>query len=140
MAETLQKLQGKASEHVLRRVYVYDLVKQYTIHSDYSTATLLGYSTNEIDTLTSRGLECLIHPDDLDLVSAHFQRLTLLRSGDVITLEYRMRRADDTWCWLCSVETPLILGKNGLPLRILGIVWVMAPSSTPILNTAWQWN
>lgn len=134
VAQVLKKLQTKSSSHLPYRVYVYDLIEQYTTYSSCSIATLLGYPSHRIEAMTAEGLEHLIHPDDLDRVSEHFQRLTTLRAEDVITLQYRMRQANGTWCWLCSAETPFIEATDNFPLQVLGIVWLVSHPPLPVLN------
>jgi hypothetical protein len=114
----------------LGSVYVYDLIEQRTLSASCSIAAMLGYTADEIDRMGAIGLASLIHPHDLNRVSEHYQRFTSLQSGEVITVNYRMRRADKTWCWLRSEETPLVSAIDGFPLQLLGIVQVMTRRST----------
>lgn len=120
--ETLGRLQSQAASAVLSSVYIYDLVEQQTICASSSTATILGYTDNDIRVLGMTGLASLIHPEDLDRVSEYYQRFSSLLDGEIISLEYRMRRADGTWCRLRSQETPLVQAIDGFPLQILGVV------------------
>ncbi|MBD2464764.1 PAS domain-containing protein [Oscillatoria sp. FACHB-1407] len=83
---------------------------------------MLGYTADAIHEMSAVGLDNLIHPDGLNLVSDHYQRFATLRSNDVMMTNYRMKRADGAWCWLHSQETPLLAAIDGFPLQILGSV------------------
>lgn len=103
--------------------YIYDLVQQQTLYTTGSVAELLGYSAVEIAEMESIGLAELIHPDDLDQVAAYYQRFCCLRYGEVISVKYRMKRANGTWCWLRSQETLLMQETIGqVPSQVLGMI------------------
>jgi PAS domain-containing protein len=118
----LGRLQAQTANPALGSVYVYDLLKQRTINASVPVAAMLGYSADAIHVIGYIGLTNLIHPEDLTSVSQHYERFSTLRSEDVIKIDYRMRKADGSWCLLRSQETPLLLGGDGLPIQILGMV------------------
>jgi hypothetical protein len=89
---------------------------------------MLGYSADVIHAMGPTGLASLIHPDDLTLVSKHYQRFTTLKAGEVITIDYRMKQLNGSWCWLRSQETPLVMAIDGFPIQILGIVQIIPKS------------
>lgn len=126
----LDKLQTEASDAIPGSIYVYDLVEQSTIHTSYSVAAMLGYTTAQTAAMEPDGLASLIHPDDLNRVSEHYQRFTTLRSEETIAIEYRMKQADGTWCCLRSQETPLVTAIDGFPLQILGLIQKIPQLST----------
>jgi hypothetical protein len=104
-------------------IYVYDLVDQRTlICSEHSVPTLLGYGAHQADALGKLGLAALIHPADVPSVSTYFHQLNTLKMGEIITLAYRMKRVDGTWCPLRSQDTSLISAIDGFPLKIIGLV------------------
>jgi PAS domain S-box-containing protein len=102
--------------------YIYDLVDQRKIYSSQSLTAMLGYAADEIETTQTLDLAELLHPDDLERVSQHFQRFSSLREGEIIDVVYRMKRADGQWCWLRSQETPLVQAVDGFPLQLLGVI------------------
>lgn len=126
LIEALGWFQAQTPDTILGSIYVYDLVEQRTLYASYSVAAMLNYADNSIGKTDPLDLASLIHPDDLNLVSDHYQHFTTLQAGEVIAVNYRMKRADGTWCWLRSQETPL-LQADGFPHQILGIVQVMTP-------------
>lgn len=122
MVEALERLQPEQLNCVIENIYIYDLVERQTLWASSSAAAILGYDDNDIRLMGSMGLANLIHPDDIDYVSEHYQKFATLRSGEVIVAEYRMKRVDGTWCYLRSQETPLVVGINGSPIQVLGIL------------------
>jgi PAS domain S-box-containing protein len=127
MIQALDRLQAQSFQRPSNSVYVYDLVEQRTLCASYPIAAMLGYTADAIHTMGPIGLANLIHPDDLDRVSEHYQHFTTLHEGEVIAIEYRMQRADGTWCWLRSQETSFVQAIDGLPLQILGLIQDITP-------------
>lgn len=125
LIKALGRLQAQEPNSIGGSIYIYDLIEQRTLSASCSIAATLGYTADTLDEMDAAGLGKLIHPDDLNLVSKHYQRFATLRSDEVIVINYRMKRADGTWCWLHSQETPLVMAVDGFPLQILGIVQLM---------------
>ncbi|NJN22382.1 MAG: PAS domain-containing protein [Leptolyngbya sp. RL_3_1] len=118
----LKRLKAHA-QGAVSSIYIYDLIDQNTLCcSDPSIPAYLGYSPQQLEALGEFGLATLIHPVDLQSVAAHFQRFSTLTMREMITVPYRMQRADQTWCWLRSHDTPLIQARDGFPLKILSLV------------------
>ncbi len=122
LIKALGSLQAHAINTESGSIYIYDLVDQCTLCATSSVSTILGYTTADVEALGEIGMAGLIHPDDLDRVSDHYQRSITLRQGEVIEIEYRMQRPDGNWCWLRSQETVLVQAIDGFPLQVLGII------------------
>jgi PAS domain S-box-containing protein len=120
--EILGQLQRYAISPIPSAIYIYDLVDQCNISSSCSVADILGYTTAAIHAMEVMEFATLIHPDDLERVSEHFQRFATLLDGEVIQIEYRMKHADGSWHWLRSQETLFIKAIDGFPLQVLGII------------------
>lgn len=121
--EMLEQLAAYVDRAAPRSIYIYDLVDQHTLCcSEYSVPALLGYSAQQSTSLGKLGLSELIHPADVESVATYFQRFCTLKTGDIITLAYRMKRVDGTWCLLRSQDTPLITAVDGFPLKVIGLV------------------
>jgi PAS domain S-box-containing protein len=120
--EVMTRLQPHPIGSVPNSVYIYDFVEQRTLCASSSLPAMVGYTPDEIHTMGASGLANLIHPDDLNSVSEHYQRFTTLKSGEVIAIEYRLKRPDGTWCRLRSQETSLRQAIDGFPLQVLGLV------------------
>jgi PAS domain S-box-containing protein len=128
--QALGRIQAQSGDLPASRVYVYDLVEQQTVYTSSSMAALLGYTADAIQAMGQIGLAHLIHPDDLNRVSEYYQQFATLLQEDIIAVDYRMKRADGTWCWLRSQETPLVQADDGYPLQILGMLQDLTPLLT----------
>ncbi|WP_293337492.1 PAS domain-containing protein [Microcoleus sp. CAWBG58] len=123
--EALDKNPIEPDTILSKNIYIYDLVEQHNLSGSCSIANLLGYHTDNIAVAEPLDLAGLIHPDDLNRVSEHFQRFSTLHREEVISIEYRMRRADGQWCWLRSHETLLAQANDSFPQQIIGMIQVM---------------
>lgn len=103
-------------------IYIYDLASQCNTYSSASLGAMLGYSEEDMQMMGAMSLAQLIHPSDLDALSAHFQRFTTLAEGEVIAIEYRMKRSNGDWCWLRSQETRMAQVEADAPLQVLGLI------------------
>nr|WP_242032866.1 PAS domain-containing protein [Oscillatoria sp. FACHB-1406] len=108
--------------HTLGSIYIYDLIDQHVTWTSCSVATLLGYTEEDLQLMGQLALGTLIHPDDLNRVSEHYQCYSVLQWGETISIDYRMKRKDGIWYWLRSTETPLVMATATCPLQILGII------------------
>lgn len=122
MIEALERIHNEGFNSALESVYIYDLVERQTLWASNSVPAMLGYGVDDTQLMGHLGMVNLIHPEDLPIVLEHYQKFDTLKSGSVITVEYRMQRADGTWSRLRSQETPLTIAVSGLPIQILGIL------------------
>ncbi len=122
LVHTLKQSLAQTTNGLPLCIYIYDLVEQHTLSSSESVADMLGYTPDTIHAMGPTGLAALIHPDDLNRVAAHYQRFATLLHGEIITIAYRMKRADGCWCWLRSQEMSLVQAIDGFPLQVLGII------------------
>jgi PAS domain S-box-containing protein len=101
-------------------VYLYDLEEQRNIYSNLEIAAALGYSPEEIDAFANRLFAELMHPDDLAELPAHLVRLMLLKDGQVLEHEYRMRHKDGEYRWLYSRDIIFLRDSQGRPKQTIG--------------------
>ncbi|OUC13482.1 MAG: hypothetical protein B0A82_16925 [Alkalinema sp. CACIAM 70d] len=129
MIALLKKLQTNSIDSLPGCFYIYDLIEQRNLCASSPVTSLLGYTIDEIHTIGVNGLATLIHPDDLQHVSDHYQRFTTLQWGEVICSEYRMKHSDGSWCWIRSEETPLLMAIEAFPKQILGFIQTTSPTT-----------
>ena len=83
-------------------IWEFDLVGGHSYFSPRLVEDMLGYPAGHLnaegDQLAS--LVALIHPDDRERWKA--ARRAYLKQGKPYEVEYRLRRADDTWVWVRS--------------------------------------
>ena len=117
----LQSLQAQSTANFASCLYVYDVPAQQILTASDALLTLLGYPSDR-SASGHFALGDLVHPADLAGLADHFQRFTTLPYGEVIAIEYRMLKADHTWAWLRSQETPLSQTQQGFPQQIIGLI------------------
>jgi hypothetical protein len=111
--------------------YIYDLIEQRTLCTSCPISVMLGYDADAIHAMDATTLGNLIHSDDLKQVARHYQRFPTLSYGEIIAAEYRMKRADGSWCRLHSQETPLVMTNDGFPRQLLGQIQDMTRLAPP---------
>ncbi|MBX0322302.1 PAS domain S-box protein [Halomicroarcula sp. F13] len=85
-------------DHTRDKIVVVDADGEYQFVND-AAERILGY---EPDTLVGTNAFDYIHPDDLDTVSATFERVVGADSEQSDTVTYRHATSDDSWIWLES--------------------------------------
>jgi PAS domain S-box-containing protein len=111
----------KVFETIPDIVYLYDLSKQQMLFANHQMTEHLGYSVAEFQTLRHDQQAQLIHPDDLILVSSHFQQFAMAQEGEVLELESRIKHTNGDWRWLHAREILLTKTQEGCPQQVLGI-------------------
>ena len=74
-------------------------------------------STGATDLADWRGI---VHPDDLGPTMTAF-REHLEGGNNSINVEYRLRHANGSWCWVMSAGTVIERNSQGAPLRVSGV-------------------
>jgi len=104
------ELDLQASQEFLQKVidtspniiYIYDLQQRCNIYVNREIAIILGYSPIEIQAMGANFFSTLMHPDDLQNMSAECARLAKAVDGEIYDCEYRMKNAQGEWRWLYS--------------------------------------
>lgn len=112
-----QALYG-AQHHILYRLNVragcYDYLSP-------AFETITGHPLGEFKLLNLEQLKGYFHPDDRDLVFATIDEAVQTRTADTVSceLEYRLRKADGSYCWLHD-STIASLNDKGEPELFFG--------------------
>ena len=101
-------------------IYIFDIVEQRNVFSNRQMLDLLGYSPEEIAEMGSDVLPRILHPDDRDVIVAHHRRAVDLEDGEVLEVEYRMRRPDGEWRILHGRDTVFARDERGLVTQLIG--------------------
>ena len=102
-------------------VYVLDLQENRLVFISSEIALLLGYPWKQIKACGENLFPALMHPEDLALRPHVRARLSTVRDGEALDMQYRMRDALGAWRWLRSREVVIARSEEGEPLRVLGI-------------------
>ena len=101
-------------------LYVYDLAERRNVWGNREMIAGLGYTREQVDALAGSILEQLVHGEDWPRYLKHAARLMQLRDGDVAEFEYRVRKADGSWCWLYSRDMVFNRASDGSPRQVVG--------------------
>jgi PAS domain S-box-containing protein len=103
-------------------VYIYDLEKDSNIYVNHAVTSVLGYTTEAIESMGTAVDATILHPDDIaTTVPAIRERLNLAKNGEVIESEYRAKHADGQWRWLHVQEVVFARHADGSMRQFLGI-------------------
>ncbi len=92
-----------------------------TLALSKSWVELTGYDTDEIPTLPDMLRSGLIHPDDLDWLSAQFEDIRR-GIGDEIEFECRARPKSGGTIWILGRAAVQERAPSGEPLRVIGTI------------------
>jgi diguanylate cyclase (GGDEF)-like protein/PAS domain S-box-containing protein len=102
-------------------IYVYDLNEDRNLYTNREITALLGYTPEETQTFNKGLLQSLMHPEDLPRWQEHVNSLSSLPDGSFATVEYRLKRPNDSWVWLRSRDMVFKRdGKSNIPSQLLG--------------------
>lgn len=118
----------KSSQHFIQRIadaspnilYIYDLIEQRNFYVNRQIATILGYTSLEVQELRSTFLQTLVHPSDYPLLEAHLAQFNTANDGEILTMEYRIKHRNDEWRWIFSRDTVFSRTSDGKVQQILG--------------------
>ncbi len=102
-------------------LYVYDLVEARNIYINQAILYTLGYSPVEIQNLAGSFIPALMHPDDLAGLPAITDRFSNAGDGDIVELEYRLKRKNGEWRWFYDRSTVFTRTPAGQPCQIVGL-------------------
>ena len=91
-----------------------------TIYPSAQWYAMLGYPAQEKAVPLDEHL-LLVHPEDRPNVIRFFETYIRKDGKGMYEAELRVRRADDTWCWVLSKSKAVEWDGKGLPTRIIGL-------------------
>lgn len=100
-------------------LYVYDIAKRRCIFTNRAVAKALGHSADDVAS-DDDPIARFMHPEDQKLFEDHIRRVTLLDSGEVAELSYRMLHADGRWRWFQGCDAVLDRAQDGTVESIVG--------------------
>jgi PAS domain S-box-containing protein len=112
----LQRI-ADTTPHIL---YLYDLIEKRNVYVNEQVQALLGYSPEQVQSMGSSLMETLLHPVDMALTAAHFERIAAVGERQVVENEYRLKHADGEWRWFLSRDSVFTRTTEGKPRFILG--------------------
>ena len=118
------------SQHFIKRIldtspniiYLYDLRGQRLVYMNPEVKVILGYQVEDLVTSSYQFYCSLVHPDDLPVLAQHLQRLSQLKNGEVVEVEYRFLSQTKEWRWLKIRETVFSHSPARTPVETIGVI------------------
>lgn len=112
-------------EKVLNRsingLYIYNFSKQVNTYINDEYIRITGYTLNDLQEIKTKGTFMeLFHPDEIEGVMEHMNKVALAVDGSVDPLQYRFKHKDGHWVWCMSHDSVFSLNDDGSPKEMLG--------------------
>lgn len=91
------KLIAEATPDILT---VYDLELRTNVYVNREMTSLLGYTPEQIRSMGPAEKRDMIHPEDFPIFMTYMGSMGDLEEDELRELEYRVKSAKGTWCWL----------------------------------------
>ncbi|MEP1060990.1 MULTISPECIES: ATP-binding protein [Cyanophyceae] len=101
-------------------LYIFDLNERRNVYVSPQIFPMLGVLPADVQVLDAQLLVALFHPDDIEHIEQHHDRMQAAREDDIFTIEYRLKHASGKWLWLSSRDTIFVRDEQGKPTQILG--------------------
>ncbi|HEV3267688.1 MAG TPA: diguanylate cyclase [Acidimicrobiales bacterium] len=83
---------------------------------------LLGRASSTSESMGTRAIETIVHPDDHETLLAMNDEATRLEDGQVLEMRYRLRHADGQWHWMSRHVVPFRRDDTGSVIEVLGVL------------------
>lgn len=117
--ESSQRLVSALSQASPLTVYVFDVIQQRILYSNYQLLRDLGY-TDILQTSGWEDIASLIHPEDLTNLHKLLTRWENVQDGVILESEYRLRDSQGRWRWIAGRDTVLERTPDGTVSQIIG--------------------
>jgi PAS domain S-box-containing protein len=126
VTEAVEKLKASESfnrnitELVPNIIYIYDLETRTMLYLNKDIRDILGFTYDE---LTTPGFDFyrLFDAEDLVLAAKRQERFRLLKEGDVVASEYRIKHKNGEWKYIYARNTCFKRDKSGAVTQIIGV-------------------
>ncbi|MBW4622002.1 MAG: PAS domain S-box protein [Cyanosarcina radialis HA8281-LM2] len=115
-----EKFLKAVNETAPNLLYIFDLNERRNVYVSPQIFPILGILPADVQEMDSQILAELFHPDDLDRIGQHHDRIRAAREDGIFTIEYRMKHSSGKWLWLSSRDTIFVRDDRGKPRQILG--------------------
>jgi len=93
--------------------YVFDVNKMRHLYTSPSVESVLGYTPAQVHAMGEKQLREVVHPDDLDRVTAFVEAMKEAKDGEVRESVHRLRHASGEWRWFVERACVFKRSKKG---------------------------
>jgi PAS domain S-box-containing protein len=101
-------------------IYIFDIKEQKIVFCNERVRDLYGFSPEEFKAMGATFYAKVMHPDDIPALFKEQQRIASLRDDEMISIEYRVRDANNGYHWVNDRVT-IFSRENGFPRMVLGV-------------------
>ena len=117
--ESSQRLVSALSQASPLTVYVFDVIQQRILYSNYQLLRDLGYTDIAL-TWGWDKISSLIHKEDLSRIFQLLTRWENVEDGVILESEYRLRDSSGRWRWIAGRDTILERTPDGKVSQVIG--------------------
>ena len=117
--ESSQRLVSALSQASPLTVYVFDVIHQRILYSNYQLLRDLGYTDIAL-TWGWDKISSLIHEEDLQRIFQMLSRWEKVEDGVILESEYRLRDSSGRWRWIAGRDTILERTPDGRVSQVIG--------------------
>ncbi|QGY47678.1 PAS domain-containing protein [Maribellus comscasis] len=114
-----QKFSKKITELSPSAKYIYNFKKGTNTYMNPQFERILGYSSEEIKTMTENEFMSLYHPDDKEKIQKHMSEIA--EGLEFCKIEYRFRNKKGDWVWCYSINSPFEKDVDGKIISFIGV-------------------
>jgi PAS domain S-box-containing protein len=118
--ESSQRLVSALSQASPLTVYVFDVIQQRILYSNYQLLRDLGYNDIAL-TWGWDQFSSLIHEDDLRRIFQMLSRWENVEDGVILESEYRLLDSSGRWRWIAGRDTILERTPDGRVSQVIGM-------------------
>jgi PAS domain S-box-containing protein len=102
-------------------IVVFDLVRRVAVYRNKVAPESLGFSTEDWKEAEIGGLTSLLHPEDWPRLEAHFERVAKAADGQVLSVEFRIRRKQGGYSSFLARDTVFKRDASGRVVQTLSV-------------------
>jgi PAS domain S-box-containing protein len=102
-------------------VFVFDLIARRTVYLNRSLETMLGYSVEQLDSMSGDPIDVLLHPDDAQGVQDWYAGFERAVDDQITEHEHRVRHVDGSYRWILVRATVFDRTADGRVGQIMGL-------------------
>lgn len=131
--ESMQSLKSDEGDELISSIYnvletglyIFDIEKQRNIYINKIYESTTGYNLDDLDLLGSSDFLNLFHPDDLEKLERHIEKIYSSKNDSVFYLEYRFLHKNKKWIKLLSVDRVYERNDQQIPIKFLGCIYII---------------
>lgn len=115
-----QNFIDKLNSYSQNGIYIYDVKKGLNTFINKAYTDILGYSLNDINNFTPDEFFACFHPKDQQAIGNYMGKVTQLKEGDFLEIEYRFKAKSGNWVWCKSYDSGFEYDENGELISFIG--------------------